>query len=262
MNRKYSLLTDLVGVLGIVIASLGVILYFRLGPLTSAVLFFLLPSVYLLSRHKEKTKRIVAGSFLIGLVCGFIFEFLNEVNESWSFDYSKFTFSFRVFGLVPVDVVIWYFLWAFSIIVFYEHFLEHDRTDKLSPRYVRALILPLIVLAAVVLVYYLYPLILHFPFSYLILATIACIPLLYLLWNNPSLIKKFLLISPYFLFLLFSYEIVAVKLGHWYWTGRYIKNINFTLLGVWFPLEELVFWIILGSTVVLSYYELYVDDGK
>src|SRR3989338_3791222 len=46
----------------------------------------------------------------------------------------------------------------------------------------------------------------------------------------------------------------------WNFPGQYIGKIN--IFGLEFPFEEFFFWTIMSSVSILSYYEIFVDDGR
>lgn len=56
-------------------------------------------------------------------------------------------------------------------------------------------------------------------------------------------------------------EIRAVQSGFWSFpdTENYLGII--TLFGAMFPMEEIIFWMTLGPSVAIAYYELFTDDG-
>lgn len=98
------------------------------------------------------------------------------------------------------------------------------------------------------------------PYTYLWLGFLAFIPLAYISLKRPRLFPKFLEVVPFFAFLYLAFEIIALKLGLWSFSGEYIGQV--TLLGVSFPFEEFFFWIISSSAVAASYHELYLDDQR
>jgi hypothetical protein len=63
-----------------------------------------------------------------------------------------------------------------------------------------------------------------------------------------------------FFFINLLYELSSVYAGHWSFPGEYIGQV--TLFGIAFAFEEFLFWIILASTAMLAYYELFSDDMK
>jgi len=86
------------------------------------------------------------------------------------------------------------------------------------------------------------------------------LPAAYLINKKPRLITKFAKASLFYIFVLTSFELTALYLNQWRFTGEFIWLIP--IFGTTLPIEEFVFWIILGTPVGLAYYELYMDDGK
>jgi hypothetical protein len=79
--------------------------------------------------------------------------------------------------------------------------------------------------------------------------------------HNKKVIIKMLKTAAYFFYLSFIYEILALNYGWWgFPTKSFIGW--FSILGFKFPLEELVWWIMLFALAVLSCYEFFDDDGK
>lgn len=114
---------------------------------------------------------------------------------------------------------------------------------------------------AILLTYFIQPSFLYFDYAYLVLGLISLCLFAYLVYKNPILLRKFILTAPFFIFLYLLFEITALYLGQWNFTGQYIGTVEL-VGGLRFPLEELVIGILLSSSVVLSYYKLYVDDEE
>lgn len=261
MKRRTRLLIDLVVVLGIILISIPIIIYFKVNFLTSTILFFVIPSIYLFIRKPKSIKRIFLASFLFGILFGFIFDFLAEINDAWSWSPIKgLVFPDKILGIVSIDVMIWFFFWVFLIVVFYEHFIERDRSDKISPNFKYAFYPGIIVFVLVLMVFFINPEILKVDYAYLFLGLFALIPFIILVFRKPALLGKFVKVSAFFFFLYLVFEITSLKLGQWNFPGQYIGTVQ--LFGVIFPFEEFFFWILMSSTIVLAYYELFVDDEK
>ena len=258
MSKKVRI--DFYVILGIIFLSLPIIIYFHTRPLTSALFFFLLPTIYLFWRKKKPIKEVVCGALLIGGAFGFIFDVVLSANNAWNEVTSQLVFNYRIFGFWPADEPIWFILWALFIIVFYEHFYEKDRKDKLSKKYKYILTPALIVLFLVLTTAFFNKKLLLFPYTYFILALPTLIPIVYVLEKRPNLIIKFIKTSIFFFMLYLVYELTAVKLGQWYFPGEYIGQVK--LLGIQFPFEELFFWMTLSSFAVLSIYEGFVDNNR
>lgn len=258
MDKK--LRVDFYVVLGVILLSIPLILYFKVRPLTSALFFFVIPTIYLFLRKGKPVKELAAGSLLIGAGFGFIFDILASANNAWNELGSQLVFNYRIFGFLPADEPIWFILWALFILVFYEHFYEKHRTDKLSKKFFYIIIPALIVLFATILTTILNKNLLLFSHAYFFLTIPTLIPVLYVLKNRSFLVAKFLKTSVFFFFLFLVYELTAIKLGQWYFPGEYIGWVE--IKGLKFPIEELIFWIGLSPFAVLALYEGFVDDDK
>jgi len=251
---------DLVVVLGIVLVAIPTTILFQVRFLTSTMLFFAIPTVFLLLRQPKQLKRLGA-SVIAGMVVAVIVDFLAEFNGAWSWaPEGQLVFSSRLFGLIPIDVLIWYFFWIVLTVVYYEHFFEHERTEKVSRRFKSALTFFLIVLALIVTAFYTNPEIIRFRYAYLLVGILGAFPFFYLIFRKPHLIGKLLKAGVFNIFLFLSFELTALALDQWRFPGEYVGTVS--LFGLRFPFEEFVFWIVLGTPIILSYYELFVDDER
>jgi len=86
------------------------------------------------------------------------------------------------------------------------------------------------------------------------------LPFFYVIFKKPKLLGKLLKAGLFNVFLFLSFELTALHLDQWRFPGEYIGTVQ--IFGLIFPLEEFVIWIILGTPIILSYYELFVDDGR
>ena len=76
----------------------------------------------------------------------------------------------------------------------------------------------------------------------------------------PRLALRFVKTASFFSLVNLAHEFTGVRTGQWRFPGQFVGNIH--LLGVRFPVEEFVFFIVLGATVLLADYEYFVDDLK
>lgn len=259
-DRRFSpRMIDLLVTCGLILVAIPIIVIFQVRPLISTIYFFVLPSLYLMLRKPKNLIRTLAGSLLIGVVLGFSLDFLANVNHAWDYGQGQLIFG-RILGVVPVDDMIWFFFWAFIIIVFYEHFLERESSDRLSKHFISAALPALIMAAGIPIIYVLRPTALYLGYAYLVLGILATLPLVVVAIKKPTLAIKFLKIAPFFVFLFLSFELTALYLNQWSFPGQYIGHVQIFSLVI--PLEEFFFWIVASSTVVLSDYELAVDDMK
>jgi hypothetical protein len=243
-----------------IVAFVPLILYFQVRFLTSTLLFFAVPAIYLFIRRPKQLKRLWA-SVLAGTLVAFIIDFLAEFNRAWSWaPDGQLVFPNKLFGIIPFDVLIWYFLWILFTMVYYEHFFEHEKTTKISRRFKSILAFFTTVLVLLIAAFYTNPELLSFRYAYLMIGILGAIPFFFLILKKPHLIGKLLKAGIFNIFLFLSFELTALKLDQWRFPGEYIGTM--TLFGLVFPLEEFVFWIVLGTPIILAYYELFIDDGK
>jgi len=132
--------TDFLVVIGMVLASIPLVLFFEVRFLTSTLFFFVAPALFLFLRKPKQYKRLLAG-VSAGILVAFTVDFIAEINGAWSWaPEGQLLFPNKLFGLIPVDVLIWYFCWLLVTIIFYEHFFEHEKSDRVSPLFTKAFI--------------------------------------------------------------------------------------------------------------------------
>lgn len=261
MKKRINKKIDLLVVIGMVIIAILLVIYFKVRFLTSIILFFVIPAFYLLIRRRPRNiKRILIASFLFGILFSFTFDFLAEFNNAWSWSPTDELIFPKIFGIVPIDVIIWFFFWIFLIVVFYEHFVEHDRSDKISPHFKYAFYPAIAALIWVLVIFFVNSELLKFEYTYLGLGLCTLIPFIVLVIRKPALLRKFVRVSAFFIFLYLAFELTSLKLGQWHFPGQYIGTVE--LFSLKFPFEEFFFWILMSSTIVLAYYELFIDDEK
>jgi hypothetical protein len=255
-----SLKIDLAVVIGIILLAIPLALIIQPRPFALMLLFFVLPSLYLLFRKPKPLKRILTASILFGTLFSFPFAFIASLNQTWAEPAGQLILDYRILDVLPIEYIVWSFFWILLIVVFYEHFIEQDISGEISHNYKYGLIPALFNIILTVILFLFKPDVLRFSYAYLLLGLGTLLPVLYLIFKKPLLFLKFLKVSIFFFFLYTAFEYTVLKLGQRSFPGEYIGGIKF--LGMEFPFEEFLFWILLSSTVVLSYYELYIDDQK
>jgi len=260
IGNKYKMRADVLTVIIMELAFIPLILYFKVRFITSTLLFFAVPALFLLIRKPKQLKRLGA-SLAAGMIVAFIVDFLAELNGAWSWaPVGQLIFPHKLFGLIPIDVLIWYFFWLLLTIVYYEHFFEHEISKKVSLTFKRILSAFILLLVAVIAIFYIDPAILTFKYAYFYIGLVGALPFLYAIIKKPRLAGKLVKAGIFNIFVFLSFELTALTLDQWRFPGEYIGNVQ--LLGLQFPLEEFVFWILLGTPIILSYYELFIDDKK
>ncbi len=255
--RNQALRQDFLCVLLMAIICIPTVLFFHVRYFTSTLLFFGVPAVYLFIRKPIQPKKLIAA------LCGammllFIVDFLAEINGAWSWaPTGQLIFINKIFGLIPIDVLIWYFFWVLFSIIFYEHFFEVERPDKVSPLFKYFIVFFSGVIVLLISIFYINPHLLLFPYAYFFIGLFGSLPFFYLIFIKPSLVKHLLQASVFNLFLYLSFELTALYLDQWRFPGQYIGHVK--LFNQVFPVEELVFWILLGTPIMLAYYKIFID---
>jgi|GEM_PF-6114096 len=222
--------------------------------------YFGLPSLYLLFRKPDNAKSGLIGGVVVGLLLGLPFDFVATFAHAWVFNPEFLRFPHSIFGVAHLDEVIWFFFWAAFAIIFYEHFFEHHKKWRVS-KHVHVLVVFGIAVNVVVFgIFFMNAPLLMLPYAYLILGLCATAPIVVALFLHPRLLYKMVYLSLFFVPAYFFFEYIALGHAWWVFNGQYIGG-GF-LEANYLPLEEILFWIILGAATVVAYHELFLDDGK
>jgi hypothetical protein len=236
-------------------------LFLKTNSLWTLFLFFVLPSLYLGYRGKEYVKKVLIYSTITTIPLMIWIEYIAEITGTWFVPSTSFPF--KLFGLVAIEVILWAFLTAFFILIFYEYFINKHRTKKLYTSRLKHIgIAGLILLGIFIFLFLIAPSLLKIPYFYMFFGVILLlIPFLVQMLKYPKTTSKFFLAGAYFFYFHFILEVVGLKLGLWTFPGTdFIGWIN--IFGVGFPIEELIFWFILLALTTISYYEYFDDDEK
>lgn len=250
---------DLYVVVGFVMLAIPVTIFGQANFLVSTLLFFGVPSAYLIWRRPQNIKKAGVAGIVLGLILGFSFDFVAEFNGAWGWD-ADFALPVYLFGIVSLDVLVWFFLWVFLVIAFYEYFIENDRLTRISPRAWRVALGGVALAASVVGIWKIAPQFLILEYAYAQLGALTFIVCALLLYRNPRLFWKVSRVVPFFVFMYLAYEVTALSMGLWTFPGAYLGSI--ALGHISFPIEELIVWIISSSAVVATYYEYCIDDER
>ena len=254
-------LIDLVIIIILIFVSIFLAIFFNLNFLLTTLVFFGLPSFYLIIRKPSNLKKAMISATLFGILWGFSFDFIAEFNGAWSWSSGNSLIFPKLFlGVVSLDIMVWFFLWIFLVVAFYEYFVEYDFSKKISPNVKYSVIFGIITLLVIVTISKIDPVVLKIPYTYLVLGMLALGQFFFVVIRKPKLLPKLLEVVPFFIILYLSFELVALYLGLWSFPGQYVGMIDIQNLR--FPFEEFFFWIIASSAVAVSYHELYVDDQK
>jgi len=231
---------------------------FNLPGFYSIFLFLGFPSLYLTFRSHKNVTRIALFSLLFTIPVTLVFDYIMQVSLVWKV---ATIYNFKAFGVVPIEQFVWGFLYMYLSAMYYKYFL-----DKKTKRHVgfRDKFLAigflgwLFGMAAVILILLNFGIVV--PYLYIVLGVLFFIAQFIIFFKlHPQLAHKILRTVPYNFVVALIFEITALYLQQWSWPGNtYIGWVEF--LSLRFPLEEFIFYLILGSAVVLMYFELLADD--
>lgn len=219
-----------------------------------------IPSViYLGLRKKKNWKKLILASLIFGVLFGFALSFYAEATKSWSTNTP--IFNYRVFGMSALEEILGQGIMALLVFTFYEHFFDNERKSKLNKRVIWAILLGIFGSLFLILLHeYLPQKFSTFEYPYVVVGTIAILPLIYILIKRPGFLPKLVLTGVYFFILWFVIEFQAVAYNYWLYPGNYIGWVD--ILGVRYPFEELFYWMMLYAPTIIVYYEFSIDDGK
>lgn len=165
----------------------------------------------------------------------------------------------RLFGIAPLENLLFAFLNFFWVLCFYEYFTDRDTDPKISSR-IRIIVLGYCLLATLVFTGFFFNRNLVSLNYHTLSLIILLVPGLIIFSLKPHLLKKIWLTTLFFAFVFFVYEVVSLLIGSWWWPGEYLWPAK--MCGRVFPLDDVVIWYILSTPVLIGGYEFFVDDGK
>ena len=272
---KKTKMADLAILLTITALAALVSLLLKANFFISTLLLFGLPSLFLSYKNFKAIKKTAIFSFLITVPFTLLFDYLISVDRGWHI--VSTVFNFRLFGIVALEQFIWAFLWVYQIIVFYEYFLDQQKTanpltfllkifSKKTWAVTKRMEVFSIVIFAGLLGFISFvlinPVFIKVGYAYFWLGLIfGVVPLSIFLIKFPNFWKKFIIVTVYFFFMAIIVEFIGLKLNHWAFPGNhYIGVMNF--FGFRIPLEEIILYFFISTPAILSYYEFLDDDRK
>ena len=232
---------------------------FNLNFVTSTLLFFGAPSIYLSWRKPYLISKTLKFSVLTVLPIWIIFDYLAHIDQSWFVPTSLRFLN----NTLPWSTFVWGFSWIYYVIIWWEAFVDRGRKKQIFPPKVKFLVMFVAVaLTLFSLVYWLAPTQLHIHYFYLKFGiAFVLTPLFFALYKHTTLLLKMWPLLGYFSLVAFLHEWAGLVHGHWLYPGtRYIGTI--TIWNSVLPIDELLFWVILGAPALIAWYEVCADDWE
>ncbi len=228
--------------------------------LTSTLLFFGLPSLWLSYRRKDRVIKTFLFSILFSVPLTIIVDYIATIDKSW---YVPTTvFGFRLFNVIPIEDFIWGFFLFYLTIIFYQHFLDRGQNKIINSRMKYLVAFLGIGLFLFFMLFLFKPGALRIKYAYLWIGLlIVLIPCILFLWKYPKLLPRYLKATSYFFVLAFMFELTGLQLGQWTFPGtNFIGWVE--MAHHRFPIEEFFFWFCMSTIWILSYFEFFDDNRK
>ncbi len=254
MQTAKSKKVDIVVLLSLLVVAPTLSLLIKADLLTSIIFFYGLPALWLSARCFRAVKRAAIVS-LLGTAIFIAVDYIATIEGGWVV---STIFQYRPLGILAIENSLFFFLGAYTVIMFYEYFDEkshHFHKTKLKLLF----LLSAVILTVFFIILYTNPEILIIKYSYLwILIFFLLIPDLFIFITHKKWVSKFLKANLYMIGLNLPFEIVALHLGQWSFPGHFIGWVQ--ILNYRFPVEEFIFYILAAGMTILVWYEFFADD--
>lgn len=225
-------------------------LFFLKSP-TIAILIYMVPVFYFIYKKPEIIKKCYVFVILFGIFYS-VFFFYADLNNAWKAIHEIETY---IDGVV-VGNLEFAFLWPLSAIAIYHHFFKPVSEEKIKTD--RSFYYFVAIFTLIVSTLQFSGVITNFKYSYLLLGGVTIgMQIIYGISRrlniSSELKKNFILMGILFFCASALWEAIYVPLGWWKFNGDYVALIN--ILGTNVPIEEVIFWTILGVPTMLYNYE-------
>jgi hypothetical protein len=223
--------------------------------LLSIAIVLLPPSIVNFMWLKKSKRKVLVFSLSATFLFAFAVELVSRLADAWDVQ----SVLPRMFGIMPLENILFAFINFFWVLSFYEYFVDRDSSGKISKRF-KYLIGLFVLFSFVVFSMYFYnPNMVAMDYSTVAIITLL-IPSVLIFSKNIKLLKKTVLPIVFFSLVFFVYEAVSLLIGSWWWPGEYLLPVNF--FGHVFPLDDVVIWYILSTAALIGGYEFFADDFK
>lgn len=223
--------------------------------LVSILIVLVPPSLLNFLWLNHSRKKILLFSFLTTLLFAPPVELMARLANAWDVQ----SILPRLFGLAPLENILFAFLNFFWVLSFYEYFVDKDEDAKISEKFRFIILLYCLLFLVVFTLFFIAPGLVTVNY-YLLAVVILIIPGGIIFYYQPKLLKKIWLTTIFFALVFFVYEVISLLIGSWWWPGNYLLTIS--LAGNVFPLDDVFIWYFLSTPVLIGGYEFFVDDGK
>lgn len=234
----------------------NIIIYF-IKPvyLWSLIIVVMIPSLLTILWLKHNRKKILYFSLLSTVLFAPPAELMARLANAWDVQ-SIFP---RLLGYIPVENILFAFLNFFWVLAFYELFVAKSGVRRLSKKFFWLFLLYTALNLIVYPIYFINPNYISVPY-FLLAVPMLIIPFIVFIKLNPLSYDKLVMPTIFFAYVFFTFEIVALQIGNWWWAGNYLLPI--TLFGKIFPLDDIIIWYFLSTPTLILGYEYFSYDQE
>ncbi|MEK7592051.1 MAG: hypothetical protein AAB508_01515, partial [Patescibacteria group bacterium] len=235
-------------------------LFFDLTFFAATLLYYGTPALYLSLRSPKLAQKASIFALLLALPISFIIDYFAFLDRTWFIPFSWFPN--RIFGFISLDNLSFGVLLTYSIVLFYEHFIDHGKNKTIDKHLIHLMYLVILLLLIFFIFITTRTASMSIPYFYLWVGIVlAGIPAVTLLIQVPKMLAKYIKTSIYFFLIAVLSEYTGLRLGHWMFPGK-----NFLgwmpFFGFRIPVEEAIFFFLLAAVGIVAIYEFFDDDGR
>lgn len=228
-------------------------LYLKTNLLISSLLYYGVLSLYLSLRTKKAIVKTIIFSIILAIPSG-ILDYLGVLDKSW---YVATIFPVRLFDAVPLEDILWFLLANYSIIIFYEHFLDKSKHKIIDNHLKYLILLVFFIITIFFTLYYFNPAHLYIPYYYTLVGFLSLLlPTIIILLLFPKLLANYFITFLYFFVYSLIFELTALELHFWEFPGKHFIG-WVELFGYRLPLEEFFYFFMISAMGVVSYFEIF-----
>ncbi len=222
------------------------------------ILFYGLPSVYLSLRYSRYIKKAFFFALIFGSVFTIPLDYLAHLNGAWEI----IAPGYRILEFIPVTDFMWAILIVYLIAIHHEGIAHHQLNDNVYQKRTKLFLNSMIAVLLLFMIIKLnFPQYLEIDYFYFKAGIVALIiPAFFWLHTRIKVALSFFKTAVFFTLTSILHEIVALNSQHWIFpkSGMFIGYVPFFTYMI--PIEEYLFFFILLSVGILTYYEFFEES--
>lgn len=228
----------------------------------TSVFLFGVPGMWLLWRVRPPVSLFLPVG-ISALAVTLLFESIAYSSGLW---YELSAFETRVLGVFPIEIIFWNVVLQLLIVGMHEYFTDDRTISEVRINWKNLWLLGFLILLSIIGVLFTTVLsksVIPFASWWLFIGIVVSLGGAMIISHSSSrtVLKKATLTTILVLPIILIHEVVSLVSFHWVFGNANQYFANITLAGEMFPLERLIFLIIV-PVWLLVIYECYLDDSK